>query len=98
MLDEIKMYLRDDNGNPRGVMMCRVKCGEMRFGFSFCNKKDQFHKRIGTFLARERYSNKTISMPSWVNIDDISFFVMRGFKYFKGHGFSQDIYIGTSTE
>jgi len=94
MMDELKMYIRDEDGNPRGVMMCVVECGEMHFGFSFCNKKDKFEKKIGTFLARERYMDPDISMPFWVNFDDVALFVMRCFKYFKGYGFSQDIFIG----
>ena len=95
-MEELKMYIRDENGNPRGVMMCIVKRGEMRFGFSFCNKKDKFEKKIGTYLARERYYDREISIPFWVNFDDVALFIMRCFKYFKCRGFSQNIFIGKS--
>ena len=54
-------YLRDNKGNPRGVIVAvRLTNGKVSVHYSYCNKKDKFTKEMALKIALGRaYTIKT---------------------------------------
>jgi hypothetical protein len=52
MKNTLKIYIRDEQRNPKGVaVIVRKKNGQKLFGYSLCCPKDKFDKKIGTEMA-----------------------------------------------
>ncbi len=51
----LHVYIRDEKGNPRGVVVC-VRDGDVvNYGYSLVNnKKDKFSKKLGLEIAKAR--------------------------------------------
>jgi hypothetical protein len=65
----IIQYVRTHKNIPRGVLVA-VKCGDgFRLGYSFCNKKDRFNKRMALKIAFGRadaiYKSMDMSPNGW---------------------------------
>ena len=84
-------YLRDNKGNPRGVIVAvRLTNGKVSVHYSYCNKKDKFTKEMALKIALGRaYTTKTDDLdfskiPHQVN-REISAFNQRVQKYYHVH-------------
>jgi len=80
-------YLRDNKGNPHGVISdLKREDGTIGFNYSFCRKSDRFQKEIGLKIAMGRaIVNSTCEFeycPHEV-FKKIDNFVKRSAKYFK---------------
>lgn len=54
-------YIRDKRGRAKGVITLYKQEGELKIGWSLCNKLDQFNKLVGLNKALERS----------INVDDV---------------------------
>lgn len=50
----IKTYIRDENRNPKGVVILVKEGDSYQFGYSLCAPCDRFNKEIGTKIAFNR--------------------------------------------
>ncbi|MCB0627919.1 MAG: hypothetical protein KDC43_29340 [Saprospiraceae bacterium] len=53
-------YHRNKKRVPVGVLVSLIKDGEVRFGWSLCNKKDTFSKSKGKMIAERRAEKHSI--------------------------------------
>jgi len=55
----LMQFVRDRNGNPRGVVVAAVINNEVRYGWSYTNTKlgDRFNKQRGLVIAYGRIDN-----------------------------------------
>ena len=55
----LMQFVRDRNGNPRGVVVAAVINNEVRYGWSYTNTKlgDRFNKQRGLAIAHGRIDN-----------------------------------------
>lgn len=86
--DTLKQFVRDRNGNPRGLVIATVIDNTIRFGWSYTNTKagDRFNKKKAFLIASGRaetgWGNK-VKIPNRVekvlcNMAD------RSVRYYKG--------------
>lgn len=65
MKNILKIYIRDENKNPKGVaVMVRKKNGQKLFGYSLCCPQDKFDKKIGTEMAILRAKERKLKPDS----------------------------------
>jgi len=80
----IRRYIRNRNGNPRGVLLAvKREDGSVGFGWSLCNRKDSYNKDFGLNIALGRAvegSNVTPPRPVVKLRED---FLNRAAKYFR---------------
>lgn len=79
---ELRKYLRDKNGQPRGVL---VAIGAGQIGWSVAHPSDKFDKELGVRIARGRAQ---VYGQSWGNLPkeyhaDHTIMKLRSFRYFK---------------
>lgn len=57
----LKRYIRNEENQPRGVaVVVKDENGHLKFGYSLCNPKDQFSKKLGTSIALARATHPTL--------------------------------------
>ena len=90
-------YLRDNKGNPRGVIVAvRLPSGEVSVHYSYCNKKDKFTKDMALKIALGRaYASSPLPLTDMNDLDfskiphqvnrEISAFNQRVQKYYHVH-------------
>ena len=62
MKNTLKLYIRDENRNPHGVVVF-IKTEKDQcdlYGYSLCSPKDKFDKKLGTAIALARATNKEL--------------------------------------
>ena len=52
--NEFRMYLRDKNKRPYGVLIARKESDAIVIGWSQCNKRDEWSRERGIEIARAR--------------------------------------------
>ncbi len=79
-------YVRDD-GRFIGCVVAIKHDGKIALGFSQCNPKDKFNKRIARDIAIGRAKNSGLTVPSEKYRDlfdeELNFMADRAKKYFK---------------
>ena len=90
-------YLRDNKGNPRGVIVAvRLSNGKVSVHYSYCNKKDKFTKEMALKIALGRaYTSSPLPLTKTDDLDfskiphqvnrEISAFNQRVQKYYHVH-------------
>jgi len=65
-------YLRDNKGNPRGVIVAvRLPNGKVSVHYSYCNKKDKFTKEMALKIALGRAY--AVSQLPLTDMNDLDF-------------------------
>ena len=91
----LMQFVRDRQGQPRGVVIAKKVNGTVRVGWSFSNKKagDSFNKKRGIDIATGRvYTTTRSKIPNSVN-KVIENMVERSTKYFR----TDDVFIAGET-
>jgi hypothetical protein len=95
MSQEIIRYHRKENNRPTGVVVVlRDNNGDVKFGWSSCQKGDVFDKEIALDIARAR-AMKGNNRPIPTDISDVvryNGFMERCESYFKETGLSVNIF------
>jgi hypothetical protein len=94
MQEVIKQYIRDEKGNPRGVVVALRKDDEINYGFSLCNPEDLYSKDQGMKIALARANAEAYQLP---NVPDRLDSVLKAYedlesralKYFKDLDYNQ---------
>lgn len=78
-------YLRNNKGQPIGVMYAEKKGDSFVVGWSKCCDKEWFNKRIGIAIAKQRagWERKPIIHVPYMLVDPLAKFYKRAAKYFK---------------
>ena len=61
-----KIYLRDYNRHPVGVLMCMREGDFIRCGLSMCSKVDRFDRDVGTEIALKKLEEN----PFYISVPD----------------------------
>jgi hypothetical protein len=77
-------YVRDRKRVPYGVLVAVKRDGGFGVGYSLCNKKDRFSKKMALKIAlgRTNYSNE-VSKDPYAIVKMLPDFVERCKKYYK---------------
>lgn len=60
----ISQYIRNKKNQKIGVIVAEKNSfGEVRIGWSLCNKKDEFNKALGIKIAVDRYHRDNRAIP-----------------------------------
>ena len=74
----------------KGTVVVFMKDNELFYGWSLCNDKDQFDKKIGTFVALQRalsvMKGKDVEGPIIDLTDEMEDLQERALRYFKQFG------------
>lgn len=81
-MKELRKYLRDENGHPRGVI---VATGRGQVGWSAVHPRDRFNKELGLRIARGRASvgNQTPGALPAKYLHEFEIMDERSRRYFK---------------
>lgn len=63
MKTTIKRYIRDESNNPHGVVVAIKAGNKILYGYSLCNPRDRFNKKLGTAIALARATSPKESEP-----------------------------------
>jgi hypothetical protein len=83
-------YIRDENKNPRGVLVAVKQDESYKVGYSLCNKKDRFQKKMALKIALARAVQTPFNLEQKLDFDAgrvvrnmLPKFVERCKKYYK---------------
>jgi hypothetical protein len=56
-------YIRNEKGEPRGVVMAIRQGNEVFYGYSLCNPKDRWNRKMGLKIAEARAIAGSYELP-----------------------------------
>ena len=82
----LKQFIRDENGQPIGIMLADLYEDGLSFGWSATHPLDKFNKHKGELIAEGRMDSHTPNTPIILPakaFDQMENFILRAQKYFK---------------
>lgn len=82
----LKKYIRNEKGQPIGVILSELVDNKLHFGWSVVHGPDTFNKYLGLRIAGNRLfdhdGESDLAVPSKL-VDEMKDFTLRSMKYFK---------------